>query len=316
MTFEEFFKEATERAPFPYQVDLATSRHLPDLLQAPTGAGKTASAVLGWLWRRRFAEEPVRSATPRRLVYCLPMRVLVEQTRDNAEIWLKRLGLAAGGDSSGSCASPVNLTVLMGGEEPAKWDLQPERDAIIIGTQDMLLSRALNRGYGMSRYRWPLHFALLGNDCLWVYDEVQLMGPGLASSAQLAAFRTSFGGFGPMRELWMSATLKSEWLETYDLAPSVPRFAACELGPADKASPLLAKRLGARKALSSIDADIGKNVAMAEAILAEHRSKTLTLVVVNTVARATKLYETVEKCLSPGKRKRAHPPCQDDVRRS
>jgi len=304
VTFEEFFKEATERAPFPYQVDLATSRQLPDLLQAPTGAGKTAAAVLGWLWRRRFAEEPVRSATPRRLVYCLPMRVLVEQTRDNAEVWLKRLGLAPGCDSSGSCESPVNLTVLMGGEEPAKWDLQPERDAIIIGTQDMLLSRALNRGYGMSRYRWPLHFALLGNDCLWVYDEVQLMGPGLASSAQLAAFRSSFGGFGPMRQLWMSATLKSEWLETYDLAPSVPRFAACELGPADKASPLLAKRLGARKAISSIDADIGKNVVMAEAILAEHRSKTLTLVVVNTVARATKLYETVEKCLSPGKRKR------------
>jgi hypothetical protein len=48
----------------------------------------------------------------------------------------------------------------------------------------MLLSRALNRGYGMSRYRWPMHFGLLNNDCLWVMDEVQLMGSGLTTSLQ------------------------------------------------------------------------------------------------------------------------------------
>jgi CRISPR-associated endonuclease/helicase Cas3 len=30
--------------------------------------------VLAWLWRRRFAGQQVRLATPRRLVYCLPMR--------------------------------------------------------------------------------------------------------------------------------------------------------------------------------------------------------------------------------------------------
>jgi len=34
----------------------------------------------------------------------------------------------------------------MGGEEKTEWDLYPEREAILIGTQDMLLSRALNRG--------------------------------------------------------------------------------------------------------------------------------------------------------------------------
>jgi len=56
----------------------------------------------------------------------------------------------------------------MGGEQTEDWDLQPESDAILVGTQDMLLSRLLNRGYGMSRYRWPMQFGLLGNDCLWV----------------------------------------------------------------------------------------------------------------------------------------------------
>ena len=77
----------------------------------------------------------------------------------------------------------------MGGEDKDRWDRYPERDAIIIGTQDMLLSRALNRGYGISRYRCPVQFGLLNSDCLWVMDEVQLMGTGLATSVQLDAFR-------------------------------------------------------------------------------------------------------------------------------
>lgn len=48
------------------------------------------------------------------------------------------------------------------------WDAYPERDAILIGTQDMLLSRALNRGYGNSRYRWPMQFSLLHIDALLI----------------------------------------------------------------------------------------------------------------------------------------------------
>jgi CRISPR-associated endonuclease/helicase Cas3 len=50
---------------------------------------------------------------------------------------------------------------------------------VLIGTQDMLLSRALMRGYSMSRYQWPVHFGFLHNDALRVLDEVQLMGAGL-----------------------------------------------------------------------------------------------------------------------------------------
>ena len=71
----------------------------------------------------------------------------------------------------------------------------------------MLLSRALNRGYGMTRYRWPMHFALLNNDCLWVMDETQLMGAGLTTTAQLQAFRDQLAAYVPQRSLWMSATL-------------------------------------------------------------------------------------------------------------
>src|SRR5262249_31123183 len=136
--------------------------------------------------------------------------------------------------------SPV---LLMGGEElesPKRdWDIYPERPCIIIGTQDMLLSRALNRGYGMSRYRWPMHFGLLNNNCLWVMDETQLMKPGLSTACQLEAFRRASVGekprgldscFGSPSMTWyMSATSNREHLDTREWR-SVARSADFDFG--------------------------------------------------------------------------------------
>ena len=73
----------------------------------------------------------------------------------------------------------------MGSDVSRDWDTRPENEAILVGTQDQLLSRALNRGYAMRRFRWPLDFALLHNDAFWVFDEIQLMGAGLPTSTQL-----------------------------------------------------------------------------------------------------------------------------------
>src|SRR5581483_10338194 len=161
------------------------------LVSVPTGFGKTAMVVVGWLWRRYGPDQTTRDLTPRRLVYCLPMRVLVEQTRDRAVLWLHNLGRLDGAaeieEQNGtqrlrsysptfSDPGKVAVHVLMGGEDEEDWDIHPERDAIIVGTQDMLLSRALNRGYAASRSRWPVQFGLLNTDCLWVFDEIQLMG--------------------------------------------------------------------------------------------------------------------------------------------
>src|ERR1700677_3432131 len=92
---------------------------------------------------------------------------------------------------------------------------------VCFATQDMLLSRALNRGFASARARWPMEFGLLNHDTLWVMDEVQLMDVGLATSAQLQAFRAEDYGkrLRPSHSWWMSATLQPEWLMSVDTLP-------------------------------------------------------------------------------------------------
>ena len=286
MTFDQLFVRATgiDAGPFPFQRRFATEDALPNLVRVPTGMGKTAMAVLGWLWRRRFAEDAVRQATPRRLVYCLPMRVLVEQTRDSVKGWLENLGLE----------EQVHVYVLMGGEGSEDWDLHPEKSAILIGTQDMLLSRALNRGYGMSRYRWPMHFGLLNNDCLWIFDEVQLMDVGVATSAQLEGFRSSMGVFGPALSIWMSATLDERWLETVDF-PKEQLGRRLELGEQDFQHKAVKRLWTAPKLLSKSNAAMGDVAACADEIAEAHRPGTKTLAVFNTVKRAVEVFKRLKR---------------------
>ena len=50
MRFEEFFERATGWSPFGFQRQFASQ--LPSLVHVPTGLGKTAMVILGWLWRR------------------------------------------------------------------------------------------------------------------------------------------------------------------------------------------------------------------------------------------------------------------------
>jgi CRISPR-associated endonuclease/helicase Cas3 len=218
------------------------------------------------------------------------MRVLIEQTRDVAKGWLEKLGLR----------DEIKVHVLMGGEDAEEWDLKPEADAILIGTQDMLLSRAMNRGYGMSRYRWPMHFALVNNDCLWVLDEIQLMGVGLATSAQLQAFREKFCTLGAARTVWMSATLQSNWLATVDFRERVPELSTLNLKKEDYVSPGLRERWTAKKPFESSKLSVDDVDDLAAFIKDKHQANSLTLVVVNTVNRSRKLYAAVNKQFARG----------------
>ena len=342
--FKTVFKHATGNAPLHYQERLALGESTPTLLDVPTGLGKTAAATLAWLWRRRFAEDAVRKATPRRLVYCLPMRVLVEQTRCVTIDWLKQIGLFVEvakeqhqewsrpeGDYG---EHPIAVHLLLGGEEKSDWALWPERDAILIGTQDMLILRALNRGYAAGRARWPLEFGLLNSDCLWVFDEIQIMDTGLATSLQLDAWRRSLrlrssrDAFRttdekhlpkPCHTLWMSATMAKHWLERavdWSARATTEWNYRQQLSQTERTD--LHLRSGQlfqiRKQLRKADIaplekpktkdnradkpDAERKQAEYLKRLAEHISQPdhpadtgLTLVIVNTVDRATKLFE-------------------------
>lgn len=295
--FDDFFKTLSNNLePLAWQRDLSGDS-LGDnrLIRIPTGFGKTLGILAAWSWHRiRRGDE----RWPRRLVWCLPMRVLVEQTKDEVERALARLGVLWDGESDH--AGKVGVHFLMGGADSYEWHLYPEENAVLIGTQDMLLSRAMNRGYAAPRARWPMEFGLLNQDCLWVMDEVQLMDVGLATSGQLQAFRNDDRAarreVRPCYTWWMSATLQRDWLakspETAGLAESLPQTAipaAGRIGPLWEQVKKPCKRVVVKE-----DKALARLVAQ-EHLAAGRGATGPTLVVVNTVDRAMQVYDALVK---------------------
>lgn len=288
-SFGDLFAQATGGSrPYRWQEKLA-EEGLPETVEIPTGCGKTLAVVLAWIHRRHHASPAIREATPRKLVFTLPMRTLVEQTRDVIRDCLSKLDLS----------DEVILATLMGGEPTSdEWRLHPERDAIVVCTLDMGLSGALNRAYGSSRFTWPVTFGLLNNDVHWVFDEVQLMGPAAVTSRQLQAFRTSVGTALPTASTWMSATLHADRLATVDAPTIAPPL---RLSPGDE-PPALRRRLHAPRRFERWVPERDEMVDKKElarmraaAIVSRHRPGTLTLVVVNTVETARALHTAVSK---------------------
>jgi CRISPR-associated endonuclease/helicase Cas3 len=293
--FIDFFRRATGgREPYVYQCSLGEMERPPSILEAHTGAGKTQALIVSWLYKRR-----VREAAPRRLVYALPMRSLVEQTATVAHDIRECLGL----DEE---ALPIHT--LMGGVERTElrsWREWPERDQILIGTIDMLLSRALNRGYSESRYQWPIAFGLLNNDCRWVFDEIQLMQGARVTAAQLDGLRRKLGVALPCETIWASATVDRDALLTID-RPDLGE--TLQLPATDRDGPL-AKRLNATKLLERVNLTTCKPAglprAIAEQIIERHRPATRSIVVLNRVDLAQQVALALERQLGKGEGPRA-----------
>ena len=297
-----------KKRPDSWQQDLATGAW-PSVLVAPTGSGKTAAVTLGWAARRLRSP----NETPRRLVWCLPMRTLVEQTAKAVEEWFGKL--VAEVDAADRLPRPEDVHVLMGGVDADGWLEKPECPAVLVGTQDMLVSRALMRGYASSRALWPMEFALLHEDAQWVFDEVQLMGAGRATSAQLEAFRRFEAerarrhdrpAGAPSGSLWISATLDPGWLATVD-HPAPPAATVVRVDANAALDGRLADLVRATKRLarsavapaSTKKADVADYVGgLAGAIVNAHQDGRLTLAIVNRVDRAQALREALEKLLS------------------
>ncbi|MBS0261279.1 MAG: CRISPR-associated endonuclease Cas3'' [Planctomycetes bacterium] len=286
--FAAWFKSVTGHdAPRAWQEHLAGEPNCRDrMIRIPTGLGKTEGVLSTWSFHRLGRCD---DSWPRRLVWCLPMRVLVEQTEEVA----RKLAEAIPAEKR------PKVHVVMGGEDGGEWFLSPEHAAIIIGTQDMLLSRALNRGYASPRARWPMEFGLLNHDALWVMDEVQLMDVGLATSAQLQAFREEDRekGFRPCHSWWMSATLQPEWLRSVDTEPYHERWMLnpCVIAAEQRRGGLW----DIRKSLVTETIGPKDDRALAQRILSEHSNAPagefgrITLVVCNTVHRACGTFDAL-----------------------
>lgn len=284
--FSAFVRQATAtdenpdgHQPYPYQERLA-AEGFPDVINVPTASGKTVAAVLPHAYRLLHGSTEVRAATPRRLVLVLPTRGLIEQAGADVARWLSNLGLS----------DEVAVHVLQGGQ-PDKhalhsWRLDMAKPAIIIGTVDMVISRLLMRGYGLTRGVYPIDAALMANGTHFVVDEVQLAQQGTVTLRQIQAFRKLFGTFEPTGLTVMSATVDPGILDTVD--NSTQYMSVVQLSSEDRASHL-GQRLEAQRTVRHANAPMDK-LAMGE-----HREGTLTLVIVNSVKTAMDLHKTITK---------------------
>jgi CRISPR-associated endonuclease/helicase Cas3 len=292
MSFKEFFRRLTSHDRHEWQERLASDPVCSDqLIRIPTGFGKTAGVTIAWLWNRVHRKDV---AWPRRLILCLPMRTLVEQTHREVARWLELAGLDP----------EHHAHVLVGGLSPSDWHLEPERDCILVGTHDMLLSRALNRGYGVGRARWPMEYGLLNVDCLWVMDEIQLMDVGLATSAQLQAFGRSDEQNGklprPRRTWWMSATLQRDWLRRAPALSDVDSLPGVRLETAERVGDLWTVEKSIHS--ESVPAAEDRKAERWAEIVAQAHAETsggITLVIANKVTSAVMLHSVLGKRL-PG----------------
>jgi CRISPR-associated endonuclease/helicase Cas3 len=267
----------------PYQERYGSDPFVSTLLIIPTGLGKTDAVLVPWL----YALVHGKHKAPRRFVFIQPRQNLTEQTFERA----RKLVAAAGLN--------VRVLQLMGGSEHNDQTVAPDEFVIIVGTQDMILSRVLNRGYARRPQRWPIDFALLNNDAIHIVDEVQLTSDGLATSTQLAAFRKRFEVFGQVPCVWMSATVDPAWLDTVDFAELRAGLRLVKLEPEDHENEIVQKRFNAPKSVAQAPEECRTPKGCAEFALAQHRPGERTLILCNTVLRAREIFEELRKLKAP-----------------
>jgi CRISPR-associated endonuclease/helicase Cas3 len=191
MEFALQFKTLTGHEPFPWQADLYrcfTQADVPEVCDIPTGLGKTSVIPI---WAIALANS---IAVPRRLVYVINRRTVVDQATEEAIRLREQIPF------------PLAISTLRGEmADNEEWSTDPARPAIIIGTIDMVGSRLLFSGYGDGYKRRPHHAGLLGQDCLIVHDEAHLT-PAFSVLLQAISGEQRKGGEPrPIRVMELSA---------------------------------------------------------------------------------------------------------------
>jgi len=165
MRFREAFEKLTGFTPMNWQERLYREYFskgvIPASLDIPTGLGKTSVMAIWYLARKAGA------SLSRRMVYVVDRRAVVDQATTIASQIKERAD-----------DSDLRISTLRGQYVDNRvWLEDPGKLAIVVGTVDMIGSRLLFSGYGVSRKTRSYHAGLLGADTLVVLDESHLVPP-------------------------------------------------------------------------------------------------------------------------------------------
>ncbi len=301
--FTAFFQEVwSGLEPFPWQQELlefvVTNKRWPDLVDIPTGLGKTASidiALFALAIEATAEPDRRRWVFPHRIVMVVDRRVIVDQAFERARELRKQVLDAAPGsvcarvgqalrtradvvadDVHGS--GPLLASVLRGGiVRDESWARRPEVPAVIASTVDQVGSRLLFRGYGLSTSARPIHAGLLAHDTLYLLDEVHLARPFTETLDAVAGLTRSGESAAVPRRLavvQLSATPATEVAQRFPTRPLArPTVEPFDLD-ATTAAGIMARRIGNSKPADlvavKVPVDPGKaNLAFAKAVVKE-----------------------------------------------
>lgn len=271
--FPKTFAALTGVPPFPWQIalyDRFISGDYPESASLPTGLGKT-SIIAIWLCTLAAKSD----TTPRRLVYVVNRRTVVDQTTAEVERLCDSLKqkpelseirnaltkLCALPLPTAS-ASPLAISTLRGQfADNGDWCADPARPAVVVGTVDMIGSGLLFSRYTRGFKTRPLHAGFLAQDTLLVHDEAHLEPCFQSLLETIVATQKADAELRKLHVIALTATSREE------TANSTASFT---LTAADQENETVKKRIHAAKRLSLIplgEADTldAKLVALAKA---------------------------------------------------
>ncbi|MCW2931751.1 MAG: CRISPR-associated endonuclease/helicase Cas3 [Actinomycetia bacterium] len=221
LEFEDWFRSAAGREPQAWLAGVAREG-LPESLEVPSLASKS-DIIAAWLWRYLHSFDNSKKREARRLIYALPQGAIIEPVASAVRGWLARLGLA----------EQVGLHLSMGmwaATEGPDWRADMHQPAIVIGTTEYLVSKALNRAFGVSSTSWSIDFALVTNGAQWVVHEERLSRQAAATLRGAAAVAGRWGTAEPFG--LTAVTCASERVRSVPRLRGVER-AALAAGPGE-----------------------------------------------------------------------------------
>ncbi|MEW5957528.1 MAG: CRISPR-associated helicase Cas3' [Chloroflexota bacterium] len=241
------------------------------ILQAPTGAGKTAAALLPFLHARRHLPN---EEFPRKCIYSVPMRVLANQFVEEYKKHVARFGLQ----------HELEVTIQTG-DQPG--DPQLEGD-LIFTTIDQTLSNFLCIPYALGNGRANINAGAVAAAYL-VFDEFHLYDPKTALPTTLHMLKM-LKGITPF--LLMTATFSNTMLT--ELAEELGAVIVPETNQARMALQAIPSQQKMRH-YQTVNASL-----TAEAIVAQHPQQGRSIAICNTVQRAQDLFEALDRIKPAG----------------